>query len=645
MKKLLLPLLLAGMISGTVQASAGPQAPPPAPAIQAPQDRIFRGVIGLQVDASDLVHKILRVRETIPVQQPGEMVLLYPEWETASHAPTLEAAPLAGLIIEGAGKPLTWRRDPANPFAFHVDVPEGVAQLDIAFQHLPGLYGPKTMSPDMLTLLWSKVVLYPAGWYMRNMAVAPELTLPKEFAFASALDSTATDGNRVRFRQTVLDDLVDAPVYAGRHVKQYKLSADGAVPVHLTMFGDTEAALAIPPALLASYRNVAATMPRLFRSQPYRHFDFLMSLSDVLPSGGGTEHQESTEINFPADFFTNPAAQLTMANLMVHEFAHAWNGRTHQPADLWQPNLNLPVGGSLLWVYEGQSEYWADIIAPRLGLQSVQQAMDALAQEAAKATTRPGRAWKSLQESTRDPIHMSGKTANWRDWQRRADYYGEGVLLWLDVDMLLRELSGGHKSLADFAGTFFGGGDTPGNRTIRTYTFADLCRALERIAPYDWAGYFTTRLQAHDDTHVLDGLARAGYRLVYTDTPSAFFQATEADMGAMDLSLSLGLAVGKKGVVKTVAWEGLAFRAGISLGAKLTGVGKLVYSDDALKDAIRAAALSKAPIDLTYEADGAPHTVAISYAGSLRYPHLERIPGTVDRLTPLLSEPSLRHDR
>lgn len=329
---------------------------------------------------------------------------------------------------------------------------------------------------------------------------------------------------------------------------------------------------------------------------------------------------------------------------MVHEFAHAWNGRTHQPADLWQANLNLPIGGSLLWVYEGQSEFWADVIAPRVGLQSVQQAMDALAMEAAKASNRPGRAWKSLQESTRDPVHMSGKTANWRDWQRRSDYYGEGVLLWLDVDMLLRELSHGRSSLADFAGTFFGGGDAAGRRTIRTirtYTFDDVCGALQKIAPYDWKAYFTSRLQAHDDTHLLDGLARAGYRLVYSETPSAFFQAAEADLGAMDLSLSLGLAVGKQGLVKTVAWEGPAFRAGISLGAKLLRIGTQPYSDEALKEAIRAAARSKAPIELTYAADGATHTVAIPYAGSLRYPRLERIPGKVDRLLPLLSQDSV----
>jgi predicted metalloprotease with PDZ domain len=204
--------------------------------------------------------------------------------------------------------------------------------------------------------------------------------------------------------------------------------------------------------------------------------------------------------------------------------------------------------------------------------------------------------------------------------------------------MLMRELSNGRHGLAEFAGTFFGGKNNLGDRTIHTYTFVDVCNALNKTVPYDWQGYFTIRLQAHDDAHVLDGLARAGYRLVYSETPSAFFQATEAESGAMDLSLSLGLVVGKTGLVKTVSWEGPAFKAGISLGAQLVRIGKQPYSDEVLKEAIKAAAQSKQPIEVTYNADGTMHTVTISYFDSLRYPHLQRIPGSIDRLGPLFSQ-------
>jgi len=618
------------------QASPGPQRAAAPPAIAAPRDIQFKGSMTLRVDATDTIHKIFRVTQTIPVQKPGAMVLLYPQWETASHSATLEAAPLAGLEIKGGGRVLAWRRDPADPFAFHIVVPAGVRQLDIAFQVLPAMNGPKPMSAAMLMLQWQKVALYPAGWFIRNIPVQAEVTIPPGFAFASALESTREDQGRITFRSTSFEDLVDAPVYAGLHVRHHTL-AEGSKPVRLHLFGDTEAALAISPALLARYRAMAAEVPRLFRSRHYRHFDFLMSLSDVMTAGGGVEHQESTEINVPADYFSNAGTQLVMANLMVHEFIHSWNGRTRQPVDLWQPNLNLPVGGSLLWLYEGQSEFWASVMAPRLGLQTPQQTMDALAVEAAKASARKGRQWKSLQDSTIDALYMPGKPVAWRDWQRREDYYGEGVLLWLDVDMLLRELSGDRHSLADFAATFFGAGQD--SRTISTYTFADICQALGKIAPYDWTGYLTARLNTHDSARLLDGLQRAGYRLVYTSTPTEFYTQYEADLGAMDLSLSLGLAVGKGGQVKSVAWEGPAYQAGISLGARLTAIGTQPYSDAALKEAIGSAAVSKQPLTLTYQADGSAHTVSIAGAGPLRYPHLERIPGSVDRLQLLFTAP------
>jgi len=636
MTKTLGILFLLSLSSGAAHASAGPQPLPAAPAIAAPRDIAFRGAMQLHVDASDINHKILRVRETIPVQQAGTMVLLYPQWETASHAATLEVAPLAGLVIKAGAARLACWRDPVNPFAFHVTVPEGVPTLQIEFQYLPS-GGAAYLSPAMLLLQWQKVALYPAGWFTRNIAVQAALTMPHGFSFAGALDAAGVDDNRITFKETSFEDLVDAPVYAGLHVKRVALSADGAVPVRLTMFGDTEAALAITPVMLERYRALVATLPRLFRSQPYRHFDFLMSLSNVMLMGGGTEHQESTEINLPADYFSDSSAQMTNANLIPHEFGHAWNGRTHQPADLWQPNLNLPVGDSLLWVYEGQTEFWAGVVAARIGLQTVEHSKDALAMEAAKAATRVGRRWKSLQESNLDPIYMAGKAAYWRDWQRRSDFYGEGVLLWLDVDMLLRELTSDRHGMDDFAATFFGGGSN--SRTITTYTFADLCRALNAIAPYDWAGYFTTRLNAHDDAHLLDGLARAGYRLVYSDVPSDVYRAAETDAGVMDLSFSLGLTVGRQGAVKAVSWEGPAFQAGISRGARLTAVNQQAYTDDGLKTAIKAAALTQTPIALTYEADGTTRTVSVSYTGSLRYPKLERIPGAVDRLDTLLTMP------
>jgi len=623
MQKLILALLLAAACIAHASAT--------------PRDIPFHGAIQLKVDATDSVHKIFRVRETIPVQKPGTMVLLYPQWETGSHSPTQEAAPLAGLIIKAGARRLEWRRDTANPFAFTVDVPAGVRELEIEFQVLPSLSGPKQISSGMLMLPWQKVALYPAGWFIRNIPVRAQLTYPEGFQFATSLETAEASANRVTFKAASFEDLVDAPVYAGRHVKRIELTSAPAIPVRLNLFGDTDDALQLPAELVDKFRAMVATVPRLFKSQHYRHFDFLMSLSDVMLSGGGLEHQESTEINVSAGYARDPGEQMFMANLVAHEFIHSWNGRTRQPADLWTPDLNTPMRGSLLWLYEGQTEFWAHVMTPQLGLRTTQQALDALAVDASLMSNRPGRRWKSLQDSTVDAVYMPGKAAYWRDWQRREDYYAEGVMLWLDVDMLLRELTADKKSMRDFAAAFFGPGQN--TRTISTYTFADICKTLNKIAPYDWAGYFNPRLNAHDDVHLLDGLKRGGYQLVYTDQPTEFFVQHEADLGGIDLSTSLGLVVAKKGAIKSVTWEGPAFRAGISIGARLVSIGRQAYTDDLLKQAIKAAAVDRQPIELTFEADGVTRSVKIDYFGSLRYPRLEPIPGAVDRMRQLLTRP------
>ena len=648
---LIASLLLCSVATPVLSAPGiGPQPLVLTSAIPALRDTAFNGVMQLRVDARDQVHKILRVRQTIPVQDKQAMVLLYPQWETASHSATQTLTGLAGLTITASdtasntagSQRIGWRRDAVNPYAFHVDVPDGVRAIDVAFQFLSPTVGATLIGRDMLMVPWHKVALYPAGTFIRNIGVQAELTLAAGLQYATSLETVAVQKEAgsadsvITFERTTFEQLVDAPVYAGRYFARHELAPAGALPVRLNIVADDAAALVVPAPLLEKYRAMAALLPKLFRSQHYRHYDFLLSVSDVMPSGGGIEHQESSENNLPRDFFTRPDAQLPLADLLVHEYVHSWNGRAVQPADLWSPTLNDAVQGSLLWVYEGQSEFWGRMLAAQLGLRTAQQTRDALAVDAAQASARVGRQWKSLQDSTIDPLYMPARLMQWRDWQRREDYYGEGVLLWLDVDMLLRERTAGKRSLADFAARFFSVG---GNGTVtHTYTFDDVCAALHAIVPYDWARYFRTRLDAHDDTHLLDGLARAGYRLVYTDEPTDYFVQNEAfNVGGIDLGYSLGLTVGKKGKVKTVAWEGPAFRAGIGIGATLTHVGPLAYTDDVLRQAIRTAARDRQPIELRFDADGAAQTARIAYDGGLRYPRLERIPGTVDRLDGLLT--------
>lgn len=410
------------------------------------------------------------------------------------------------------------------------------------------------------------------------------------------------------------------------------LSSKTAAPVRLDVLADAPSDLAVTQGDISRLRLLVAQTLKVFGPAPYRHYDALVTLSDELSPGGGIEHLEEGEDNLPANYFTDITAQLNNRDLIAHEFVHAWNGRSRQPAKLWSPDFNLPVDGSLLWVYEGQTQFWGRVLAARAGLRTRQQTLDKLAMDAALVANRRGRAWKTLADSTHDAGYMAMHHVAWRDWQRREDYYPEGVLLWLDVDARLRELSHGTRSLDDFARRFFSARGEQG--VISTYTFRDVCAALNAVAANDWASFLRHHLDTHDNAEAMAGLARAGWRLVYTGTPSETFRQDDAEAGADNLDYSIGLQVQSNGVVSSVIWKGPAFNAGLAPDVKITAVNGKAFSVAVIDAAVKLA--GDVPVTLTFMNDGRTRTASLAYRGTLRYPSLQRIPGTPDRLSRLL---------
>jgi hypothetical protein len=175
----------------------------------------------------------------------------------------------------------------------------------------------------------------------------------------------------------------------------------GAIPFRLDLLGDTDANVAITPPEVEGLRAMVREALRVFGPPPFSHYDFLVSVSDRLPSTGGIEHRASSESNVPAAFFQHPENHLPGLDLLPHELAHAWNGLYRQPAELWTPNFNVPMRDSLLWVYEGQTELWGLVLAARAGLRTVQDTLDMFAIDAAIVSTRAGRAWKTLADTSR----------------------------------------------------------------------------------------------------------------------------------------------------------------------------------------------------------------------------------------------------
>ena len=594
----------------------------------------FRGNIELNVDATDTRHGIIKTHELIPLQTGGDLILFYPQWETASHAPTVPAASLTGLVVSVDGRRVEWRRDPLDVYAFHIPVPHGARTVTADFQYIADR---GSMREDMVTVPWQRVLLYPGGWSSSAIPVTANLRLPDSLTAFTSLDRADADPAVLRFATTPLDRLVDAPVLAARHARTIRLSAERQPSITLDVLSDDPAALAVSEDETRRMRALVRQTTLVFGPAPFRHYDAIVALDDVL-GAGGIEHLEEGENNLPAGYFVEPAKQLGNRDLIAHELVHSWNGRFRQPADLWSPTFNQPVSGNLLWVYEGQTEFWGRVLAARSGLRTKQESLDKLALDAAVVANRPGRAWKSLADSANDAVYMAGHHVGWRDWQRREDYYPEGVLLWLDVDARLRQLSGGRHSLDDFATGFFRVDRPLG--TVSTYTFADVGRTLAQLAPYDWRGFLLRHLTSHEDADALAGIARAGWRLTYATEPTESFLQNEAENGGVDLTYSIGAVFDDDGRVTSVAWDGPAFKAGMTPGMRVTRVAAEPFSRAALLLAVSRT--PRDPLTLTVGAGNTGQRLAIAYRDGLRYPRLERVPGTEDRLSSLLAA---RQDR
>jgi predicted metalloprotease with PDZ domain len=614
------------------RSTPGPVYVAPATTVPAPVDRAFAGEIALDVDASDVARRLFTVRQRIPVQRGAAMTLLYPRWEAASHGPSLTVTDLAGLEVSAAGRRVAWRRDPYEPHAFHLDLPRGATAVDVRFQMVAG---ETLLGPDMVSVPWQRLVLYPAGYYARDLRVAARLRLPAGLRAFTALTPAPTagagDAAPLAFAPTTLETLLDSPVLAGRHTARLPL-AGGAGAVTLDLVAARAGDLAVPPARLAELRALVTQLRAVFGTAPFARYEILAQLSDD-GSSGGTEHRASSENVLASSHFTDWPGQILFRDLIAHEIVHAWNGFHRVPADLWAPTPNVPVAGTLLWVYEGQTEFWGRVLATRAGQFTPAELRDRLALEAAEIAARPGRAWRALSDDVHYPAFMLRQPVAWRDWQRRRDYYSEGVLLWLAVDAELRARSGGRRGIDDVARRFFAGAgpDTP----ARPYDLAELCRTLDAVAPGDWAGFLRRWVDGHEEVDTLAGLVRHGWRLGFADTPGAAFRANEEEQGVTDLTYSIGLTARADGRVRAVAWDGAAFRAGLRPGVRLVAVHAAPFTGAALLAAVRGSATRA--VALTVEQDGRRRDVVLGYAGPLRYPRLERIADRPDGLAALLA--------
>ena len=179
--------------------------------------------IQVSVDATDAPRRIFHVKMTVPAK-PGPMTLLYPQWIPGEHGPTGPVINLVGLKIQAEGKPVAWKRDSVNMYAFGVDVPAGTSALDVAFDYIAppdagGFSSGSSTTSELAVLNWNQFLLYPKGADADAVQFQASLKVPAGWRYGTALPIQRESGNDIQFRPAPLTTLIDSPLSAGAHYR------------------------------------------------------------------------------------------------------------------------------------------------------------------------------------------------------------------------------------------------------------------------------------------------------------------------------------------------------------------------------------------------------------------------------------------
>ncbi len=594
----------------------------------------FSVVETLAVDATDAPRKVFHAKLTIPAEA-GDFVLLYPKWIPGEHGPTGPLVDTAGIYFRADGHTLNWHRDPVDMFAFHVEVPKGVSSIEATLDYLspvemPGGFSAGSSATEKLAVLsWNWLVLYPKGRGSDDVGVKASLKLPANWQWGTALPHASSAAGSVEFTLASLTTLVDSPVLMGQYLKKIPLQ-QGTAPSHeLDVVADSMAALEMSADQAKAFHNLVAEAGALYGARHYREYHFLLTLSDHV-AHFGLEHHESNDSRVGEGYLTDASQWTLGGSLLPHEYTHSWNGKYRRPAGLATADYEAPMQGNLLWVYEGLTEYFGYVLTARSGLQTPEQWREQLAEIATTYSHRPGRKWRALEDTATAAQTLYGAGEAFSNYRRSVDYYDEGALIWLEADTILRENSGGKRSMDDFAQLFMGGKNTPPE--VKTYTLDDVVATLNQVQSYDWRGFLTERILKVAEHAPLGGIANSGWMLVYDEQPNVIEKLRDQAGRGFDASASVGLVLSKDGAVMDAIEDGIAAKNGIGPGMKIVAVNGRKYSEELLTAAMREAKKSKEPMQLLVENTEYYRTVSLSYYEGPRHPHLVRDAGKKDVL-------------
>jgi len=583
----------------------------------------------VRVDASESWSGLIRATLDIPVTA-GPVRLHYPKWLPGQHAVSRGIQRISHLAMRAGEQSLDWKRDALDPWSFLCTIPPSTETLtvELAFALDPELHtwdwGETHASGSRVLLHWGNLLLYPSGWDMESPLVRPQLRVPESWATATSLLQAEGSGPKgwVCFRDVSLRELIDSPVVTGRFLRSARIPvATSRVPHRLTVCANRKEDAVIPWRSLSKLARAIEEAHAICGEPPMDRYEFLLLVNDTL-SGNGTEYSRSS-VNFVSPGPFEPDTVLWTAQVLVHEYVHAWNGKRHLPKGMRVANLQQRPDFRLLWVYEGLTSYLTYVITTRSGLWSDRDLRWALAFHANNARlAATGGSWRSLEDICAAAPLDTGETLPWERSRRAQAHYWEAAFLWLEVDAILRR-SKGDVSLDTFCRRFFGGRTTG---PTSTYEWADVVDTLSGLVDTDWERFLQDRVRAKGVKDPLKRLRACGWTVRYMDFEPPLHPALWTDYRRHGpfygcLYDSIGAVIASDGTVLDVVERGPVHKAKLGPGTRITKVNDEEFELPLLMEAVGETRETR--LTLEVQLGGERKRVQLDYDGGHRLPCLE----------------------
>src|SRR5689334_23024908 len=446
---------------------------------------------------------------------PEQEQLIMPVWTPGSYlVREFERHVQDFTATDAAGQPLKWEKTNKDTWRITTN---GAREWHARYRVYANELSVRTSELNSGHAFWNNanILMYLDG-YLKNPSTVRVLA-PDVWKIATGLPAVL--GQKNTFRAENFDILYDSPFEAS-NFKTLIFNVKG-VAHRIVIDGEGNYD---PERMRRDVQKIVETEVELMGGEvPYRDYTFILHLR--ANAGGGLEHLNSTSLGYPRfGFRTERGDRATSAGpnttdtpqrdyrgflaLVSHEFFHLWNVKRIRPDALGPFDYTQENYTKVLWVAEGITDYYADLVLRRAGLISESEFLSATARSMQNLQNTPGRLVQSAEESSYDAwIKYYRQDEN--SVNSQVSYYDKGALLGLLLDLEIRKRSGGAKSLDDVMrylyAEFF--------KKNRNYGPTDFQKACELMAGGSLEEFFSKYVHGKEELDYNAALGAAGLRL------------------------------------------------------------------------------------------------------------------------------------